>query len=80
MENVYKTLTAEEARTLVELKDLGVNQQVVKTISEQIYNMARRGRTEANITDMPEGYIRYFENLGYMVTRLTNNLVQISWL
>lgn len=80
MTNVLKTLTAEEAKQLVELHDLGVNATTAKELSSKIYDLAKRGNVDATVINVPEGYITYLRSLGYDVTQVADNLVKISWL
>lgn len=80
MTNVLKTLTAEEAKQLVELHDLGVNAVTAKELSSKIYNLAKHGNVDATVINVPEGYITYLRSLGYDVTQVADNLVKISWL
>lgn len=79
-ENLLKTITADEARELVELTDLGIRPGIAKKLSEKIYRLAKMGKTEATIQNIPDGYIVYLRHLGYDVIKVTDNLIQISWL
>lgn len=80
MTNVLKTLTAEEAKQLVELHDLGINAATVKELSSKIYNLAKHGNVDATLINVPENYMTYLRSLGYDVTQVADGLIKISWL
>lgn len=79
MENVLNVLTADEARSLADLSDRLISHSQMKELSARLYQLAKRGHRECQISNMPEGYLIYLRELGYEVNRITDNLIKIMW-
>lgn len=77
--NVLKLTTADEARALAELADVGIQASKAKELSDKIATLARRGLYDCNIADIPAAYIDLLRALGFTVNQVTNNLINISW-